>query len=175
MYLDKQDIEYSILRQGDILEGIQILGAINLGAVNIATNIRGEPVSWTYPVKPTFSHAVVLSHSCEIDPSNKVKLTSIILAPLRDLNSASPEERIDELKRSNYIDEKSDYSYLKYFYLEPHELLPYKGGAVVDLAKCFSTRKNSYDLLLGHKVLQMVPESIFQLSLKTALYFHRGR
>jgi len=175
MYLEKQDIDYSLLRQGDILEGIQILGAINLGAITIGTNIKGEKISWSYTAKPVFSHAIVLSHSCEIDKSNKVKLTSIILSPIRDLNNASPEEKIEELKRSNYIDENTDYSYLKYFYLEPHELLPFKGGAVADLAKCFSVRKNSYDILLSHKILQMSPEAVRYLSFKTALYFHRDK
>jgi hypothetical protein len=173
MYLEKQDTDYSLLKQGDILEGIQILGAINLGSINIVTNFKGEQVSWAASVKPTFSHAIILSHSCEIDPSNKVKMTSIILAPLRDVNNASPEEKIKDLISSNFIDEKSDHSYLKYFYLVAHESLPYTNGAIADLAKCFSVRKNSYDILLSHKVLQMKPEVIGHLSFKTALYFHR--
>lgn len=174
MYLEKQDTEFTLLRQGDILEGIQILGAINLGAINIATNFKGEQVSWSTATKPIFSSAVVLSHSCEIDPANKVKMTSIILAPIRDLNSASPEEKVKELIESNFVDEKSEYSYLKYFYLEPHESMPYKNGGIVDLAKCFSVRKNSYEILLGHKILQLKPEVVWRLSFKTALYFHRN-
>ena len=76
-------------------------------------------------------------------------MTSIILAPIRDLNSASPEEKVKELIDSNFIDEKSEYSYLKYFYLEPHDSMPYKNGGIVDLAKCFSVRKNSYENPFG--------------------------
>ena len=146
-----------------------------MGAINIVTNFKGEQVSWSVSNKPNFSHVIVLSHSCEIDLSNKVKMTGIILAPIRDLNNASPDEKIEDIIKSNYINETSEYSYLKYFFLEPHEYLPYKIGAIVDLSKCFSVRKNSFDILLTHKVLQIKSETLWHLSFKTALYFHRDK
>jgi hypothetical protein len=173
MYLEKQETEFSVLRQGDILEGIQILGALNLGAINIGTNFKGEQVSWSLSNKPNFSHVMVLSHSCEIDPQNDIKITSIILAPLRDLNKATPDEKIEEIISSNFIDDSRNYSYLKYFYLEPNDLLPYPNGAIVDYSKCFSVRKNTYKFLLEHKVLQVNKETLNYMSLKLALYFYR--
>lgn len=173
MYVEKPEANFSILIQGDILDEIQILGAINLNTINIATNFKGEQVSWSVSSPPKISHAMVMSHSCEIDLSNKDKLTSIILAPIRDLNNVSPEEKIEDIIKSNYIEDSSDFSYLKYFYLKPNEYLPYKNGAIVDISKCFSVRKNSFEILLSHKILQLKPEVLWYLSFKAALYFHR--
>lgn len=175
MYVGKQETDFSILIQGDILEGIQILGAINLNTINIATNFKGEQVSWSVSSPPKISHAVVMSHSCEIDLSNKDKMTSIILAPIRDLNNVSPGEKVEDIIKSNYIEDSSDYSYLKYFYLEPNEYLPYESGAIVDISKCFSVRKNSFEILLSHKILQLRPKILWYLSFKSALYFHRDK
>jgi hypothetical protein len=116
---------------------------------------------------------MVLSHSCEISLENKTKLTSIILSPIRDINSATSADKIEELKRTNLIDLSSDRSYLKYFYLEPNDKLQYKTGGVTDFSKCFSVRKNSYDFLVKKKILQIKPEIRNKMSLKLALYFNR--
>jgi hypothetical protein len=173
MYLEKQSSEIHVLRQGDILENVHILGAINLQGINYEIDTTGDKISFRIPSKPNFGYVIVLSHSCEIDPSNLTKLTSIILAPLRDVNKATSTEKMDELIISNLVDDSSTMSYLKYFYLEPTEFLPFPNGAIVDFSKCFSVRNKCYDVLLSKKILQMGKDFSNKMALKFALYIYR--
>jgi len=129
--------------------------------------------SWTVNTPPKITHSMVLSHSCEIDLVNKIKLTSIILAPLRDLNKATEKSKIEELINSNYLTPDTTASFLKYFYINPHEILPYSEGAVVDFSKCFSIRKNSYKILVENKCLQLKEDVANKMALKLSLYFYR--
>lgn len=174
MYLSKEESEFKILRQGDILKDVHILGAININGITYGSNLSGEQVSWHITNKPFVANAMVLSHSCEIDPQNTIKMTSIILAPLRDINSATSPEKIKELIQSNFIDDTTEFSYLKYFYVYPHGYMSFSNGAVVDFSKCFSVRNNSYETLLNKKILQLKPEVIDKMSLKLAYYFRRS-
>ncbi len=175
VYLDESEIEYQNLRQGDILSNIHAVAAINLNSILYSKTQGSEEIapSWIVPSEPRFEFVMVLSHSCEIDKANDVKLTSIILSPIRDIDKATETDRVEELKNSNYLTEEGRPSYLKYFYLEPHEKMPFDNGAVVDYSKCFSVRKQSYDLLLSHKILQLQSEVTDKMSLKLAIYFHR--
>ena len=118
---------------------------------------------------------MVVSHSCEVAKENGVKLTSILLAPVRDVSGATPASKLQELIDSNLIDRSNpDASYLKYFDLEPDDKLAHPQGSVVDFSKAFSVRKNSYEFLLDKKVLQLDGESRTSMALKLALYFHRA-
>jgi len=118
---------------------------------------------------------MVLSHSCEIDPQNKIKLTSIILAPLRDINTATAPNKIQELIDSNEIDKtEPQASYLKYFYVHPNENLKFDRGAIVDFSKCFSLRRQAYAMLLSNKILQLSDEATSSMALKLALYYYRN-
>ncbi|MCB0404715.1 MAG: hypothetical protein KDD51_07995 [Bdellovibrionales bacterium] len=117
---------------------------------------------------------MVLSHSCEIDKENDIKLTSIILAPLRDINKITHPDMLEQLKQSNLISEETERTFLKYFYLEANEQMPdFTGGAVVDFSKCFSMRKTAYDYLRDRKILQLQPAIANQMALKLSLYFYR--
>jgi hypothetical protein len=176
MFVSQEEIDHQKLLQGDVLVGVQLIGAINLGNVThlTPTSGKGDPPGWTVLARPIVGDAMVLSHSCELDRSNTIKVTSIILAPLRDVSTATAPEKILELKDSNLIDRSSPAaSYLKYFYIERSDRLSYGDGAVVDFSKCFSIRNQSYDLLLTRKTLQLTPPTRFSMSLKLALYFHR--
>lgn len=173
MYLDKENTEIRVLRQGDVLEGVHTLGAINLNELNYEINSTGEKIATRIPLKPVFGYVMVLSHSCEIDPSNSVKLTSIILAPLRDVNKATSPDKIKELIDSNILDPSSESTYLKYFFIKPVDILPFPDGAVVDFSKCFSIRNKSYETLLHKKVLQLKKDVSNKMALKFALYFFR--
>jgi hypothetical protein len=131
-------------------------------------------LGWAIPLSPKFGDAIVLSHSCEIAPENRTKITSVILAPLRDLNTATSDDRVKELIDTNLIDRtKPQASFLKYFYLPPNSNLKYTEGSIADFSKCFSVRKQSYDLLAKNKIAQLSRDSVSSLSLKLALYFHR--
>jgi len=176
MYLDEDKIERSGLRQGDIISNVHLLGAINLNAILYSSpaSSPNQYSSWSVPVPPKFGDAIVLSHSCEIALENKIKVTSIILAPLRDIHAATDRSRVEELIDSNLIDRSHlQASYLKYFYLPPNIVLEYSRGAVADFSKCFSTRKQSYEILLKNKVAQLSEDAISSMALKLALYFHR--
>jgi hypothetical protein len=174
MYLAPQELDSMSLRQGDIISNVHLLGAINLNGIEYTSNLEQKPTAWSVRNSPTLGLAAVLSHSCEIARENNIKVTSVILAPLRDLNSASEKDRVEELKNSNLITEATTATYLKYFYLEPHELLPaFPAGSVIDFSKLFSVRNNCYDLLLRNKILQLSDVSADAMSLKLALYFHR--
>ena len=173
MYVSSGELENEVLRQGDILSQIHILGAINLNAIQYMTNNNQEKLGWNISNPPRYADVMVLSHSCEIAIENNVKLTSIILAPLRDIHTATNKEKIDDLIQSNEIDETTQASYLKYFYIPPNDLLQYKKGSIVDFSKCFSVRKNSYDLLLKRKRIQLKPEATLKMAKKLALYFYR--
>ena len=172
MYLE-ENIEFNSLRQGDILSSVHLLGVINLNGIQYLTSAAGEKKGWTIPNAPIYADVIVLSHSCEIASENDIKLTSIILAPIRDIHTATAPEKIDDLKRSNFITSSTEASYLKYFYIEPHDKLQFKDGAIVDFSKPFSVRKNCYDFLLRKKILQLAPEIAEKMVLKLALYFHR--
>ncbi len=178
MFVAPGAIDGSSLWQGDIIRGVQILGAINLNSIQFLTPGvgQGDPAGWTLPAKPVIGDAMVLSHSCELDRANGVKVTGIILAPLRDLSTATAPEKIEALISSNLVDQTSpEASFFKYFYLEPNAELTYQTGAVVDFSKCFSVRKQSYEHLLQNKILELTPAVRFSMSLKIALYFHRDQ
>jgi len=145
MYIDNGELTPA-LRQGDIISSVHILGAINLKTVQYTATSdaigKSGYQSWQVPKPPEFLDAMVLSHSCEIALENKAKLTSIILAPVRDIHTATSQERIEELISSNLIDkDEPRASYLKYFYLEPNTQFQFERGAIVDFSKCFSVRK----------------------------------
>lgn len=174
MYLSDDDLEPDVLRQGDVVDEILRFGALNIGGINRILGSNDEPIAWTVPKPPDYGFAMVLSHSCEIDPANDIKLTSVILAPIRDVHGATAPEKIEELIRSNLVEsEDQNASFLKYFYLEPHEQLPYEDGALVDFSKIFSVRKNYYDELVTRKKIQLRNEIANQMALKFALYFYR--
>jgi hypothetical protein len=177
MYLEDHLTEKNNLRQGDLISKIHFLGAINLSSIQYSSSATNPEnyLSWSVASPPKFGDAMVLSHSCEIDKSNGVKVTSIILAPIRDIHSATTAERIEDLIKSNLIDRTNpEASYLKYFYLAPNQKLMFCNGAVVDFSKSFSIRKHSYDLLLKNKVAQLTSEITSSMALKLALYFHRS-
>jgi hypothetical protein len=171
MYLPESEFEKNALRQGDILSNTHILGTIHYGSISYLVN---PDDGFFVKSKPKLQEAMILSHSCELDrEGNGIKVTSIILAPIRDLNSATDKDKIAELKSSNIINTKNGSSYLKYFYLDPHEKLPFSDGAIVDFSKLFSIRNKSYNELLGKKIIQLNEPTINAMSLKLALYFHR--
>lgn len=176
MYLVGDKIEKGVLRQGDVVSEIHLFGAISLNSIHYsapATNPDNYS-GWAINTSPKYGDAMVLSHSCEISLKNRVKVTSIILAPIRDINTATDKSKIAELIESNCIDrDNPQASFLKYFYLDPNLNLQYSSGAIVDFSKIFSLRKNSYDDLLTKKVLQLSDEDVSNMSLKLALYFHR--
>ena len=117
---------------------------------------------------------MVLTHCCELDRENENKVTSIILAPLRDVHDATRKEKVEELIQSNDLTQPGvTASYLKYFYVQGHDNLEAKSGAVVDFSKCFSVRNKGYDYLLDRKLLQLTDNARGSMSLKLALYFHR--
>jgi len=163
------------LVKGDIVQDIEILGAINIASISHNMPIQsGDAQSWTVNKPPTVGPAMVLSHSCEVALENSVKVTSIVLAPIRNISSATRPEKINELIASNLIDiDKPAASFLKYFYLEPDKRLPFPDGGVVDFSKCFSLRKQSYNYVLERKILQLCEPTQASMSLKLALYFHR--
>ena len=177
MFVEDDSIELYTLRQGDILSNIQLLGAINLNSIQytMAAQNQSDMVAWSVSVPPRNGDAIVLSHSCEIALENKLKVTSIILAPLRDIHKATAKDKVDELIGSNLIDQTNpEASYLKYFYLSPNKNLEFKDGAVVDFSKIFSVRKNSYNILLQRKVAQLTESAMTSMALKLSLYFHRN-
>lgn len=173
MYLDEPDVHKKALRQGDILVDIHLLGAITLSEIAYTFDFKQKPIGWGVPLEPKFGAVAVLSHSCEIEPENREKLTSIIVSPLRDVSHATKAETVELLKNSNLISEGMAASFLKYFYLQPHAALPFPHGAVVDFSKCFSFRNRDYGFLLERKRAQLKAEIAEGFSLKLALYFHR--
>lgn len=177
MYLDDSQINRNSLIQGDIISKIHILGAINLLGINYsssATDLNSFN-SWSVSSSPKIGDAMILSHSCEIDLKNNIKVTSIILAPLRSVHTATDPKRVQDLKDSNLIDKNNpEFSYLKYFYVKPNLKLEHKDGAVVDFSKCFSVRNKSYNFLLENKIAQLKNDIISSMSLKLALYYYRS-
>jgi hypothetical protein len=118
---------------------------------------------------------MVLSHSCEITLENDIKVTSIILAPIRDVHRATSPDKLQEVIESNIIDpENPTSSYLKYFYLEPHEKIEFTDGGIVDFAKLFSVHKSSHQRLVESKILQLKPDVANRMAFKLGLYFYRS-
>lgn len=176
-FVEQGEYEAAALRQGDVVRDVHFVGSICYREVmQPAALVDGQPASqWTVQNKLASGPAVVLSQCCEISKENGVKLTSIILAPLRDVSTATHPDKVQELIDSNELDEASgrDFSFLKYFYVPQHPSLPFPRGGVVDYSKIFSVRKSSFDFLLGKKVLQMTDEKRGALALKLAVYFYR--
>lgn len=170
---DKYFIKDS-LRQGDILKNIFHFGVLNRNNISFLYNSTSNPTAWQFNNPPEEGPVIVLSHSCELDKiNNGLKVTSIIVAPIRDLNKATKFEKLEELKKTNKLSEDSAQSFLKYFYLEKLEDLSHKDGSVVDFSKPFSYRKNSYEYLLENKIAQLEDEMVAAFSLKLSLYFYR--
>ena len=174
MYLDSDSTEFDALRQGDILRDIELVGAFNINAIRRTLDVRNEIVAWSVESALKRSIVMVLSHSCEIALENNIKVTSIILAPIRDVHRATSPDKLQEVIESNIIDpENPAPSYLKYFYLEPHEKIEYADGGIVDFAKLFSVHKSSYQRLVDSKILQLKPDFANQMAYKLGLYFFR--
>jgi hypothetical protein len=179
MFLDEVLMEKNVLRQGDIVLNTQIFGTINFNSISHHMTRDGRVTAWTVNTPPVIGPAIILSHSCEIDISNGIKVTSIILSPLRDVNTATKPEKVAELIKSNLITREliengDSRSYLKYFYLDPHPLLPmFDKGCIVDFSKCYSVRNQSYEILVKNKALQMKPDIADLMALKFSIYFHR--
>ena len=176
MFLDDELIEHDTLRQGDIVSDVHLLGVINSMGIQYSSQAGRleEFISWSVPAAPKFGDAMVLSHSCEVDRENTIKVTSIILAPLRNINTATDKNRIKELIESNLIDQtETNASFLKYFYVGPNSQLEYGDGAVVDFSKCFSVRNKCYDIFLANKKIQLAEDAVASMALKLALYFYR--
>lgn len=174
MYVEEAALDRTSLYQGDVIVEVQLFGALTLSSVTFTVDNQGTRNGWIVPQRPDFGAAMVLSHSCEIDRANVVKVTSIILAPLRDINKVTRPEKVAELIASNAIDENTAYSYLKYFYVPGLDLIGFPDGAVVDFSKCFSIRNKSYELLLEKKKAQLKDESAASMARKLALYFYRS-
>ncbi len=176
MYLAASGLEGSTLRQGDIVGDMHLLGALNPRAwvYHVKEGDKESRFGWTCNNSPEFGDVMVLSHSCEIDRQNTTKLTSIILAPLRNINSATHPDKVQELIDSNIIEPDSTASFLKYFFLSPNEVLQFPDGAIADFSKCFSIRQNYYDELLKRKKLQLEASIVEKMALKLALYFSRN-
>ncbi len=168
MYLPEEDAEAGVLRQGDIIEDVPLLGAISLDK-----HVAIDTAAWSVAEKPERGLCMVLSHSCEIDPQNTVKVTSLILAPVRDAARATEPAKFEILKSSNILREGVTSSYLKYFYLEPHAKLPLARGGVVDFSKLFSLRKTAIEQLAPKKILQLKPDFAQAMAKKLAAYFFR--
>jgi hypothetical protein len=173
VYLLDDQIENDTLRQGDIIRDVHCIGALNLNTINYMSSASGEPTGWQVTNKPDILDAMVLSHSCEVAKENKTKVTSIILAPIRNVNSATKPEKIQELIESNIVRDGITATYLKYFYLEPNEKLSISTGSIVDFSKCFSVRKKVYDNLLDKKAVQLNDETSSAMALKLSLYYFR--
>jgi hypothetical protein len=170
-------IERNALRQGDVISNIHLLGALNFVAFQYSkTTAAPDWAAWSVPTAPVFGDAIILSHDCEIALDNKIKVTSIVLAPLRDLHKATETTRVQELIDSNDVrTEGVGASFLKYFYIEPNTALQFADGAVADFAKCFSVRKNCFEILLAQKVAQLTRDAAAAMALKLALYFARSQ
>lgn len=174
MFVDETGFEAGTLRQGDIIADIHLLGALNPGGIKFITDQSDNKTGWSVENKPEFGDAMILSHSCEIAQENGVKVTSIILAPIRDINSATEPGKRQELIDTNLIEPgATTASFLKYFYLVPNEKLTFANGAIVDFSKCFSFRKNYYEKLVEKKKLQLTNEIRIKMSLKLAAFFYR--
>jgi len=180
MFLPSDQLERSALRQGDVVGPIHIVGAIDLLTIQYTQNVEGtRGTGWTIPTKAEFQNAMILSHSCEMDISNGVKVTSFILAPIRDASAATNPALIEQLRSSNLINENTGASFLKYFYLEPRAEFADENmnvseiGYCVDFSKCFSVRKGCHGHLLQKKKLQMAPDITQAMATKLALYFYR--
>lgn len=175
MFLSKEESDFTSLRQGDILKDIVLFGAINRNNVlYMAQPGTDSNDFWMYKERPENGYVMVLSHCCELDRTNGMKVTSIIVAPLRDINKASRPEKVQEIINTNIIDRESPTkSFLKYFFLNPDTSIPHINGSVVDFSKVFSFKNNSYDYLLENKILQLNDEYREHMSFKLGLFFYR--
>lgn len=176
------DISTTSLFQGDVIRSVPSFGAINLKNCTLHCSILGEEtaIAASSPIDVTISKSVrrcdvvILSHSCEIALENGEKVTSIIVAPIRDVNTATKADKLQELIESNDVDmaEKRGFSYLKYYYMKCGAC-QFPAGAVVDFNKVFSFHKSVYGELLKNKVAQMTAVGREKFSLKLALYYYR--
>jgi hypothetical protein len=169
MFADTEQSNFGALLQGDIVANVPLLGAID------ASSVVGIPATsaWAAGGKLELGFAAVLSHSCEISTANGIKVTSCILAPLRDVSSATPPDKLQLLIDSNDVKAEQP-TFLKYFYQPSHPQIGHHKGSVVDFSKLFSVRKTNLEFLLSKKILQVTDVGREQLSRKLALYFFRS-
>ena len=175
MFAESANTDRTKLKQGDIVDKVPLLGALNPNAFSFINNAGGEQAGWQVPMPLTYGLAAILSHSCEIAPENGVKLTSIVLAPLRSADTASSPEKLAQLRETNLLSEAKEASFLKYFFLPGGSPLPdMPKGYVVDFSKCFSVRKNFYGKLLEGKLAEMLAGVQGEFALKLAVFFSRA-
>lgn len=175
-FVNASEIERETLRQGDIALGVHLVGSICFKDVSVPSSVVAESTfkHWSVAGELLTGPVIVLSHCCELDRQNGVKLTSIVLAPLRDVAKATAPEKVQEIIATNEITRDTpNFTYLKYFYLPPAGPLPFPRGCVADFSKVFSVRKSSYDIVLSKKVLQLTDSTRESMSMKLSLYFYR--
>lgn len=85
-FLETASIERDSLRQGDLIREIHLVGSLCFKDVSVPNSVGGGQSQkwWSVHGELPTGPVVVVSYCCEIDRSNAVKLTSIILAPVRD-------------------------------------------------------------------------------------------
>ncbi len=181
MFEPAERLDKSSLYQGDVIRNVPAFGAINLKNCMLHSSLLGGDSpgdSGAIDVTITKSirrcDVVVLSHSCEIAQENGEKVTSIIVAPLRDLSTATKPDKIQELIDSNDVDPASGkgFSYLKYYHLICKDC-QFPAGAIVDFNKVFSFHKSVHVELLKNKSAQMTEAARNKFALKLAVYFYR--
>jgi hypothetical protein len=176
VFVDDGEVEKTTLRQGDVATDIHWVGTVCFKQITIPSGVVDDekPKRWSVSNELERGPVAIISHCCELDRTNGVKLTSIILAPIRDVAKATSPNKIQELIDSNIISRSGmTYSYLKYFYVPPTPKLPFDRGGVIDISKIFSVRKTSYDVVLDRKILQMTELGRDAFALKVGLYFYR--
>lgn len=167
MFVPDADADFTALLQGDVIKDVPLVGTLELDKV---TSIGAS--SWAYPSQLKLGFCAVLSHSCEIARENNEKVTSCILAPIRNADGATKSDLFAILERNEV--KANEPTFLKYFYIPPNEKLTNTNGVLVDFTKIFSVRKTSIQFLVDRKVLQMADEDRRVFAMKLAFYFYRG-
>ena len=150
------------LLQGDLIEAVPRVGFANPYAkmVTDSQGLQGECIL-SSPAK----HAVVLSHSCDLDDDNVGKSRGIILAAVLE----GPPQ-IDAVRTHNILDPSAP-NYLNVFAIGELSDLPPR--PVVDFSRMFSLSSKCLPQLIKSKIKEMKLGFQEDLKVKVAYFFGR--
>jgi hypothetical protein len=196
MFVPDAVMDMKSLRQGDILQGIAyprvplfdfksmpVLGKIDGGIDQPAPQLsvlshdhRGDPHWFTSLIPMRLSFCCVISHCCDLEPSERVKLkvptfSLARLIPIPD-GALRNQEKLTSLRANGDPRNTAVPTYIDFFHVPAHERLDGREW-VIDFHQVLSLPAGAFPVVLERKILQI--EDRYRAQFKIKLAYSLGR
>lgn len=158
------------LRQGDIIKNVPYIKPVSPHALAVRPLPQKPKEPLSIVIETAYTSAVVLSYCCELSETNSPgKISSIILAPLREIIEVINNTQLDALKQGNKLAADTK-TFAKLFYMEPGANVI---ESVADFSHIYTLSRGYLQTLKQNKIAQMDDTTRSLLSEKISYYFLR--